>query len=570
MRRHAHHPFSPVKLLGILAVLLLLSMMSVVMTASASSEAAGIREYIRSYQGADTLAHPALVKKLYRHLRFRPIWGESTQAHVRAGKFLQILRQSHQEGLVYAGHAVSAIEPYRHAVDARYIAWFDVLMTDAFFSYVLHASRGQVDPYQLQENWHNKLPEVDALAVLQRVLQTNDVTATLDKLSPQHQSYQRLTAALEKYTSIKQQGGWPQIPLYGPPLKLGDQADEIVSLKQRLKITEDLPDTASQHAMFGYELQMAIKHFQRRHGLEPDGVVGEKTRFALHAPVEKRIQQIIVNLERWRWLPHDLGQRHIRVNTARYELQVYENDSPVFSMRVIVGETDHKTPSFSKAMQYLVLNPYWNVPGEIAHDELIEYEQSNPGHLSRMNIRVLSGSRELDPLKINWSRYKDRKRLPFRLRQDPGPHNALGRIKFMLPNKHDIYLHDTTARIFFDSRERTFSHGCVRIEKPLKLAEYVLGDRWSGEDIQRAIQSGKRRYIKLPEKIPVHIFYHTAWVNDKGEVNFRKDVYRNDQLIMARMPSARPVTERIITVSDDEKPPSLSLLNSTSRDALIN
>ncbi len=569
MRRHAHHPLAPVSLIGTLAIILLVSMMSVVMQASADSNPPNIRQYIHAYHDADSLTHPDLVKAFYRRIEFMPVWGESTQAHARAGDLLHILRQSHREGLVFAGHIVSAIESYRYAMEAKHIAWFDVLLTDAFFSYVQHAGRGQVNPYQLQENWHYELPKVDAMAALQQVLQTGDVTAVLSDLSPQHNSYRNLVSALEKYTAIKEQAGWPLVPLYGSPLEYGDQSKEVILLKQRLRITGDLPENASQHAVFDYELQDAVKRFQLRHGLEPDGVVGEKARFALHAPVEKRIQQIMVNLERWRWLPRDMGQQHIRVNTARFDLQAYENDQSVLSMRVIVGETDHKTPAFSEDMLYLVLNPYWNVPDKIAREELVKAEQASPGYLARKNIRVLLGSRKLNPMKMDWAAYAGKKQLPVRLRQDPGPRNALGRIKFMLPNEHSIYLHDTPEKIFFDSRERTFSHGCVRLEDPLKLAEYVLGDRWSEQALQRAINSDKNQYMKLPKAIPVHIYYHTVWVDDDGKVNFRKDIYNNDRLIMARIPSARPAAEKVFIVSD-EQAPSLSLLTNESQAVLLN
>lgn len=569
MHRHARHPKISASLPGILGIVLLLSMVSVVYAASSGTAAPGVTQYIRLYHNTETLNHPQLVAAFYRGNRFQPVWGESTRAHARADSLLHVLRQSYREGLVYAGHSLSGIESYRYSMQARYIAWFDVLMTDAFISYVQQAGRGQVNPYQLQENWHYPLPEVDALALLKQVLRDDNVMSVLTGLSPQIDSYRRLVDALDRYTSIKADGGWPQIPLYGEPLEYGDQSEEIVLLKRRLQITGDLPENASLHAVFDYELQEAVRRFQARYGLEQDGVVGEKTRFALHAPVEKRIQQIIVNLERWRWLPRDLGRRHIRVNTARFDLRAFEDDKKVLSMRVVVGETEHKTPAFSEDMQYLVLNPYWNVPNKIARDELIRTEQANPGHLTRMNVRVLSGSKKLDPMKIDWSRYEGMKQLPVRLRQDPGPRNALGRIKFMLPNKYRVYLHDTPARIFFDSRVRTFSHGCVRVEDPLKLADYVLGEKWSARALQRVIDSGKNRYVKLPEPLPVHIYYHTVWADESGRVNFRNDVYNKDRLIMARMPSARPVAEKVFIVSDEQQP-SLSLLGDSSENAAVN
>ncbi len=557
---HVHHPFSFLNLFAVLGMLFHVTALSDHAQLNQQLEPSSVRHYIEQLHAEKTLNNTALVSKFYREHDFQPFWTGTYAAHSRADELIHVLRTAHLEGLVKPGHYASAIEAQQKLPDEKDRAWLDVLLTDAFLDYAQQAGRGQLDPRSLKEKWRYPLPKVNALSVLEKAFLSNNVEAVLRDLSPQYASYRRLVEARAFYIAIKERGGWPQFAIYGPSLELDTQSEEILLLRKRLQITGDLPANASQLANFGYELQEAVKRFQVRHGLDADGVVGQTTRYALHAPVEKRIQQITANLERWRWLPRDMGDRHIRVNTAAFELQAIENDRSVLSMRVVVGKSNHQTPSFSEDMRYLVLNPYWNVPNKIARDELIPKERAHPGYLSRKNIRVISGKSVLNPNRVNFRKYRGVRNLPIRLRQEPGGRNALGQIKFIFPNKFSVYLHDTPSKSLFSKVQRTFSHGCVRVEDPLRLADYVLGENWNSEAIQKGVDTGKNRSIKLPVHLPVHIVYQTVWVKESGEINFRKDLYHNDRHIMARLPAAQAMPQQTFATNETTQEP-LSLLN---------
>lgn len=565
---HVRHPFNLLQCFMLLGIFFHASALASPQELQQPSEALGVSHYIRLFHNADTLTNTELVSQFYRERAYQSNWVESGQARAKADELRTVLKTAYQQGLVLPGYYLETIESLSYSQENRDRAWLDIILTDAFISYALRAGRGQLDPGTLQENWNYNLPEVDALYQLQQALAFNNVTGVLQGLLPQQAGYRRLVEALDFYTVIERKGGWPQIAIYGPSLKKGMQSEEIIILRDRLIVTGDLPENAARHASFDHELEAAVKHFQQRHGIDADGVVGQETRFALHAPVEKRIQQITANLERWRWLPRDMGERHIRVNTAAFELQAVERDRTVLSMRVVVGKTKNKTPSFSEDMQYLVVNPYWYVPNKIARDELIKKERARPGYLARKNIKVLSGAQVLNPSSVNWTAFRGMRQLPVRLRQEPGGKNALGNIKFIFPNRFSIYLHDTPSKSFFEKTRRTFSHGCVRVQNPLALADYVLGDDWQAGDIQQLIDGGKNRRIQLPKPLPVHIVYQTAWVNDTGEINFRKDLYRNDRQIMARLPAARPAVQTAVaSYADDPQP--LSQLDIASDDKVL-
>jgi murein L,D-transpeptidase YcbB/YkuD len=425
----------------------------------------------------------------------------------------------------------------------------EIRLTDLFMSLARRASQGELNPSAFDTEWHYDRPQVDAVTLLQQAVASNEFTGVLSGLLPQHKSYRQLVSALGTFRELSQAGGWPEIAPVGPTIEIGATGDEIVQLRERLRLSGDLVADMSSDQGFDSGLKQAVKHFQKRHGLKADGVVGLETRKALHTSVDKRIEQITLNLERWRWLPRDLGKRHIRVNMAGFELQVREDDEVPLSMRVIVGKDERKTPAFTKKMSYLVFNPYWNVPNKIAREDLMPHVLHDPGYFFRKKIRVLSGwgkhSEELDPYSIDWQAYRDSKYLPFKFRQDPGERNSLGRVKFMLPNPYSVYLHDTPSRRLFNRSVRTFSSGCVRLEDPLALANYVMGDNWQEPALQRIIKSNKNRILALPEPIPVHMLYQTAWVDQAGTVQFRKDIYKKDKLMLMALPRAiEPVAQR--------------------------
>ena len=333
---------------------------------------------------------------------------------------------------------------------------------------------------------------------------------------PQTPRYDRLKAKLAEYRTIAAAGGWPLIPA-GKVMKPGDDNPRVPGLIRMLKITGDLDGThITADGLYDDALVAAVKRFQLRHGRQDDGVIGPSTLKALQVPIDQRIKQIVLNLERRRWMQDDLGKRYVFVNQADQILKVVDEkdgrEKTVHTARVVVGKPYHRTPVFSNTMKFIVINPYWNIPSSIANKEYLPKLRRNPGALARENIRLLSaGGKQVNPLSINWSAIK---RIPYRLRQDTGARNALGRIKFMFPNKFNVYIHDTPSKSLFARASRYFSHGCMRLQYPDQLATVLLKEQgWSTKRINNQIASGKRRIVNLKKHIPVHVTYLTSWAN---------------------------------------------------------
>jgi murein L,D-transpeptidase YcbB/YkuD len=296
--------------------------------------------------------------------------------------------------------------------------------------------------------------------------------------------------------------------------------------------------STSPHAddtFFDDELEQAVRAFQSRHGLQVDGMVGPMTLAALQVPVEARIAQMVLNLERWRHDMPALEDRYIFVNIPAFTLDVVEHERAVMRMRVIVGKTSQRTPMFHATMTYLVLNPYWEVPHNIAKREILPELYHDPTYLQKHNMKVIESGgpsvQIVDPATINWSAISSRD-LRYRFRQDPGARNALGQIKFKFPNAFNVYLHDNPKPSLFVKPQRSFSHGCIRVEKPIDLAAYLLQDvpQWSRQRILATVAGNVQRRIDLRTPMPVHIVYHTAWVDKDGIVQFRPDIYRYDKV----------------------------------------
>jgi murein L,D-transpeptidase YcbB/YkuD len=332
-------------------------------------------------------------------------------------------------------------------------------------------------------------------------------------------------------------GGWPQLEA-GPSLAMGDEGPLVEQLRERLAASGDLKEPSlSLPSYFDAPLEAAVKVFQHRHGLEADGVVGKKTRQALNVPVDQRIQQLLINMERWRWIPNDLGPRYLVVNIADFNLTMVDESKVRGAMRVVVGRAYRKTPVFSGTMTYLDFNPFWNVPRKLAVEDILPRIKEDPAYIQEQGFRVFSGwsedAVELSPNEVDWASFhKDY--FPVRLQQAPGPKNALGRIKFMFPNTHAVYLHDTPAKGLFNSVSRSFSSGCIRVEDPVTLAEFVLEgmDGWDRETIANHLGDGQRQVVRLKRPIPVHLLYWTAWADESGTVFFREDIYERDAPLM--------------------------------------
>lgn len=485
----------------------------------------------------------SVIPGFYKQRNYIPVWTNNGRAVEQTGSLLKALLSAHEEGLSPEIYHLGKIRPMLAAIhlaesrskspDPEIVAEMDILMTDAFLLFASHLKAGRVNPETIHTAWVAYLPEIDLARVLASAIKTDQVAERLKSLNPPHDGYVRLKNALHQYRRIARSGSWIEVP-QGPALKLGDRNERVRPLRKRLLATGDLKtDVPKNREQYDVSVDTAVRRFQYRHGLEVDGIVGKRTLSALNQTVDRRIRQIELNLERWRWIPSDLGRRHILVNIANYHLSVVETDDIVLEMRVVVGRHYRRTPVFTETIKYLVINPFWNVPFNIAVRDKLPLIKEDPAYLKNNRFTVFSGwenkPKKIDPESLNWNQIT-RDNFVYRFRQDPGPDNALGRIKFMFPNRFSVYMHDTPQRELFNETIRTFSSGCIRLEKPLKLAAYLLSDdaNWDLTALEHAIEDGRSRAIALKRPVPVHLHYWTAWVDVGGTVHFRDDIYNRD------------------------------------------
>jgi murein L,D-transpeptidase YcbB/YkuD len=498
----------------------------------------------------------AALASFYEERGYRPAWTDEGGPRKQALDLIGAIGDAGDEGLNLEDYHYAAItqsldrlgyeSPDNNtSADPAILADLDLLLTDSFLIYATHLLSGRVDPETIDPDWLVNRRETDFDAVLEQALSEDRVAGALRDLLPTHPGYAMLREALRVHRQIEMGGGWVRVP-GGPAMKRGQRGYRVAALRKRLLATGDLERGEVLDASdFDKQMEEAVRRFQARHGLAGDGVVGRDTLSALNVPVEDRLGQIQVNMERWRWLPQDLGKRYVLVNLADFKLDVVEKGQSVMDMRIIVGKDYRRTPVFSGKMTYLVLNPSWHVPSKIARLDKLPLIRKDPDYLLREHLRVIQGwgaeAKEIDPSTIDWSKV-GRGNLRYHFVQDPGPWNALGRIKFMFPNPFDVYIHDTPSRELFEKPVRTFSSGCIRIEKPMQLAEYVLaGDpKWNEQTITAALETGQEQTVRLPAPIPVHVLYWTAWVDASGTVQFRKDIYGRDRRVLEALRSKPP------------------------------
>lgn len=408
------------------------------------------------------------------------------------------------------------------------LARFDLDVTLALLSAGRDVAIGHADPRGVDPRWHRQrvLPDLAA-----RLAQTREegLSTWLDDLAPQHPRYKALRRALGDLRFHQAAGGWPLVgQAAGRRAPLGRVLAERVH--DRLRASGEWPRSAPADAR---AMAAAIKVFQEHQGLAPTGRLDRATLAVLDVPLSARIAQVLVNLERWRWLPDDLGARYLWVNIPQFYLEAYEGDRTALAIRAIVGKPDATTPVFSSRMNQVVLSPYWNIPETIVSGETRVSAASDPTFLERNNIEVVRVSgrdaEPVDPTSLDWSDETALRGLSFR--QRPGASNALGLVKFLFPNPYDVYVHDTPADHLFARIGRTLSHGCVRVEDPMGLTRYVLRDQrqWTPAAIESAMEGGIERRVSLTEPLPIHIVYFTVWVDGQGGLHFRDDVYGYDQ-----------------------------------------
>jgi L,D-transpeptidase YcbB len=490
--------------------------------------------------GRDRIYSSILVERFYTGRNYQPAWSRNGRL-MQADILIKAVEEAYGDGLTPDYYHIGLIKSLVDKAEKKLlepvrIADLDILLTDAFITLGCHLSGGCVNPATIESEWFAKQENVDVPSVLEQALRKKRIREALMKLRPGQDSYARLRQALAWYRELLSKDEWPRVST-GLPLKKKYASDRVVELRKRLAASGDLEaDEARGGRLFDEKLEKAAIIFQKRHGLKADGIVGSVTLGALNVPLKQRIRQMELNMERLRWILGNPEQRSIVVNIADFKLAVIENGKSILSMKVVVGKPYQSTPVFTANMTYLVINPSWNIPDGIARDEILKKIRKDPHCLAKQNIKVLRGwgsrEEEINPGTIDWS-VVTADTLKYRFRQEPGSLNPLGRIKFMLPNRFDVYLHDTPSRRLFSENVRTFSHGCTRVEKPIELAEYVLrhAPGWTREKLLSAIERGAEQKIMIPDPLNVHFLYLTAWVDERGVLQFRNDVYGRDKLL---------------------------------------
>lgn len=475
---------------------------------------------------------------IYDKTAARPLWVTSQGPTEKAEIILSYLKNCYQDGLHPEEYGLDRIMELWTAEDADSLAELETALTYNLVKYIHDISYGQLKPLDADPVLFAEAGdmEFDPVIAVKRAALSSDLNRFIGSLPPQHHQYLSLKAGLAHYRKIAENGGWTPVP-DGPKLSPGDIDPRIEAVRQRLQVTDPLlgPTEGPAARKFDSMLKKAVMDFQRQHGLATDGIIGRNTLRALNIPISEKIISIRINMARWRWQEHDLGEKYVLVNIAGFNLQAVEGEEVVLDIPVIVGEDQHQTPVFSDSIQYMDVNPFWNIPPSIAKNEELPALRKNSNHLINRHIRLYSDWQadavELDSSSINWHTVTEGEIAGYRLRQDPGPWNALGKIKFIFPNPYSIYLHDTPSHNLFGRIRRNFSHGCIRVSDGLGLALFLLREqreRWPIEEFEEIYNSEERKVITLATPVPVHITYLTTWVDKNGRIYFNRDIYDRD------------------------------------------
>jgi L,D-transpeptidase YcbB len=459
------------------------------------------------------------VRALYRIYGDAPLFLETDGAGDRAKALLEALGAAPEQGLRTEHYRMAEIQAALDSLEQTkapspaQVAAADVMLTATFAELGEDLLVGQVNPRTLSQDWHISTREDNVDSALARVVRSEPLGRALEQLQPQDAEYRALQGELERYRKMASNGGWTAVP-EGKALKPGqtDAPERLAQLRARLRSEEiDVDDGGDSATVYTPDLAGAVAQFQARHGIDVDSVLGPATVQSMNVPASYRAGQIAANLERYRWLPRSFGARYILVNVPAFRLQAFEDGKPALEMKVIVGADyeNRNTPVFSDSMQYVVFRPYWYPTDSIAAKELWPKARSDGGYLARNDYEVVRMDGKT------------------KIRQKPGDKNALGLVKFIFPNSFDIYLHDTPEAKLFDEDVRAFSHGCIRVEKPAELAQWVLG--WDAARVEQEMHSGKNDHrVDLAQKVPVFITYFTAYMRD-GTLHFGNDLYDRDR-----------------------------------------
>jgi murein L,D-transpeptidase YcbB/YkuD len=474
---------------------------------------------------------PAAVARFYETRSGVAAWSDDD----RFDGLIGAIERLSEHGLDPAHYHLAALRANRDAPERR-----EILATDAWFAAAAHMVYGKLDPSTYEPDWTAARRQRDFVKHLNIVLANESVEGSLDALAPRYPEYAALKDELARLS--RGQDAPIAVVADGPVMRLGLSGARVSALKQRL-MQLGLIGEHARADLFDDATEEAVRHFQDASGLDADGVVGPVTLAALNRSARDKIRQIRVNLERWRWLPDELGGRHVRVNIADFSTAVYSEGRLARTHLSIVGKRYRKTPVFSDEIEYVVLNPWWETPSSIARKDKLPLFQQDPAAVDRLGFQILDrDGRLVQSSALDWSSFSAGN-FPYRIRQAPGPLNALGRIKIMFPNKHNVYLHDTPSRGLFAERQRAFSSGCIRVQDPVDLAAWLFegSQDWNKPRFDAVIAGGEVTRINLPSPIPVHVLYFTVVVDSSGTLRYLDDLYARDDLVFRALiePSLR-------------------------------
>jgi len=503
-----------------------------------------IEEYDGFFPEDENVNFYQQLNEFYDQRHHRSIWFEEGQFKRNPKPLIREIKNSYAEGLNPKDYHLNFIEESiqdenlfsDQSFDKR--ALLDILLTNSYLNLASDYLNGKIDAEIIINDYNYQADNLEAQKLLEKLLEKKGIAQILQEQLPKTDNYQKLKQKLADYRNSEKIKDWPQIDS-GELLAEESEGQRVAQLITNLSAHNYLnPDQIRDNKYFDQRVKRAVVRFQLDYGLKVDGVVGAKTLRALNISLDHRIKQLIINMERWRWLPENLGSRYIYVNIADYNLKLYENNQIIMEMKTIVGQEQRSTPVFSDTIKYLVINPYWYVPKSIAVKDKLPLIKKDYSYLEENNYSLFqyTGNNKLEeivPAEIDWSKI-NKDNFNYLLRQNPGDENALGRVKFIFPNRFSVYLHDTPGQYLFSETERSFSSGCIRIERPIDLAEYLLSDQeaWNRENIKIEMTKDEEKIIYLKNPIKIYLQYNTAWVDSLGNLNFREDIYSRDQKII--------------------------------------
>ncbi|CAL1520897.1 L,D-transpeptidase family protein [Chitinophaga sp. MM2321] len=502
--------------------------------------------YVNSFLSANHAydAYDEYIQNFYRKRGYHYAWINKDGLTEQAGNFINMMKNDAAYGIRDSSLMNPALQKLTDTLlvsdvglkpGDTSIPRLEMLLTAQFFAYGNKVWGGLTADSAKDLEWFIPRKKIDMASLLDSMV--NKKSNAFEEDEPVNRQYKLLRNELKRLANLEASTKWDSIKTTQKSFKKGDSAAVIATIKNRLEAWGDLPGTDTS-SRFTVELDSAVRNFQLRMGMKVDGLIKQNVLDALNTPIAQRISQVLINMERLRWVPLEPTTDYILVNIPEFRMHVYDKGKLDWSCNVVVGKPGANTVIFTKELRYVVFSPYWNVPpGILAKEVLPGLKRGAGSYLARQNMEIVGASgKVISPGSINFNKYSGGN-FPYIVRQRPGPKNSLGKVKFLFPNEYNIYLHDTPARYLFGENKRSFSHGCIRVAEPKHLAEWLLRDdsTWTEKKIDAAMNAGKEKYVTLKERIPVFIGYFTAFVDSKGNLNFRDDVYGHDARLAATL-----------------------------------